>query len=70
MKRVRAESMTKLRVNAKDGYCVLTLSEGPGKLAEVHLPMPVLERAAAEALRGKDYRWKKLPHASPIAWFV
>ena len=53
MKRVRAKSMTKLQVNVKDGHCVLTLNEGPDKLAEVHLPMPVLERAAAEALRGK-----------------
>ena len=53
MKRVRAQSMTKMRVNAKDGFCILTLMEGPGKQAEVHLPIPILERAAAEARRGK-----------------
>lgn len=45
--------MTGVTVKAVNGTCEIRLVDSKGQRSEVHLPIAVLERAAAEATRGR-----------------
>ena len=52
VKRLRVSALTGMRVNAVDRSCELYCLDDRRQKAEIHMPIPILRQAAAEAMRG------------------
>ncbi len=52
VKRLRVSALTGMRVNAVDRSCELYCLDDRRQKVEIHMPIPILRKAAAEATRG------------------